>query len=128
MPASLLLFVPMDKLPNRIRHFRKRSGWTLEYVALELDTSITHVSLLEKGSRPLTQDWMRRFAYLFGITPGELLPMTENAFTLSDNERDLLTRYRSASDEARHTLDRVSEAILPYNAQPADNHDQARAA
>jgi transcriptional regulator with XRE-family HTH domain len=119
----------MDELPNRIRHFRKRRGWTLEYVALEIGTSINHVSFLEKGKRPLTQDWMRRFASLFGITPGELLPPSENAFTLDDKEREWITRYRDASPETRQTLDRVSDAVLPYKAQPADDppHDRKAA-
>jgi transcriptional regulator with XRE-family HTH domain len=114
----------MAEFPNRIRHFRKARGWTLEYVALEIDTSITHVSLLEKGQRALTQQWMRRFADLFGVTPGELLPESENAYNLAPDERDLIDRYRSASSEQRQTFARVSEAILPYAPEPPDLNDQ----
>lgn len=111
----------MDKLPNRIRALRKSRQWTLEYVALSLGSTIGQVSMLETGKRPLSQEWMQRIAYLFDVSVADILPPDQNPDRLSDEERQLISRFRAGSNEQRAALKGVSEALIPYSPQPDFN-------
>jgi transcriptional regulator with XRE-family HTH domain len=59
-------------MPNRIRELRIARNLTLEEVALNVGTSVQQLSRLERGSRRLTDDWMRRVARALYVRPADL--------------------------------------------------------
>jgi transcriptional regulator with XRE-family HTH domain len=126
--ATILPFVSMGQMPNRLRELRKAHKWTLEYVALEIGTAPGQVAQLERGMRPLTPGWMARFAALFHVKPGALLNPEDNPTILSDEEAAFLDRYRAASSEQRRTLGGLMDVVIPYRSEQLEEDSQSQAA
>lgn len=118
MTATIVKFVPMAELPNRIRELRKAKPWKLEQLAERLGTSVSQLSDLERGNRELTYHWMRRIARELDVEPADLLLQQDNSLSLSPAERALVERYRQGSDDQRDQLTKLSEVIVPYRAEP----------
>ncbi|MDX3883587.1 MAG: helix-turn-helix transcriptional regulator [Sphingomonas sp.] len=106
--------------PNRIKELREAKGITQAALARLVHADPATLNKLEKGSRGLDQQWMRRIAPHLGVTPAELLPQSDNPLILSDEERDFVERYRAASRSDRDTFNRVADAVLPFR-QKRDN-------
>lgn len=51
-----------SRVPNNIRAIRRRKGLSLEAVAERMGTSAQQLSRLERGQRPLTEEWARKAA------------------------------------------------------------------
>jgi transcriptional regulator with XRE-family HTH domain len=118
MPDNVYIFVSMAELPNKIRALRKARGWTLEYVANELDCSIPQIADLEKGLRTLHYDWMVRIARVFGVAPADLLLDKDVPDRLSDDERALINQYRAGSEQDRQKVQAMADVILPWRGPP----------
>lgn len=106
---------------NRLREMRKAAGVTQKALADATGVTQGAISNLENGTRPLTIEWMRAFARVLGCAAADLLDSGDNPDRLSDEERELVQRYRAASQQERQTLSRVAEAVVPFT--PAE--DQA---
>ena len=106
--------------PNRIRELREAIGLTQTELARLANAHPTALNKLEKGSRGLDQDWMRRLAPHLKVTPAELLPVEDNPYLLSDRERDVVERMREAGVEDLQTFERVTDAVLPFRPRDAD--------
>lgn len=81
-------------------------------------TKVT-ISDLERGEMRLDTGYMRRIAKALKVTAADILLPDDNPYSLEDDERQLIELYRSATDEQRDQLRRVSEAIVPFR-QKAD--------
>lgn len=104
--------------PNRIRELREAKGLTQADLAQLANVTPSALNKLEKGSRGLDQEWMRRLARILDCEPADLLPDTDNRWRLTDDERDFLERYRAAGAKERETFGKVADAILPYSGPP----------
>jgi len=104
----------MAELPNRIREYRKAKGWTLEELGEKVGCSYVHVSDIERGAVELSRHWMLRFSGALGVKPADLLLPEENSDSLSPDERELVERYRLATDDQREQLSRMAEVIVPW--------------
>lgn len=111
----------MADFPNRIRELRTARGWSLEALAQKVGCSKVQISELERGLIQLTVDWMRRIAEPLGVTPAELLAPSDNPLMLSETERGLIERYRSATPDQQQSLERVTEALIPYRIEKRDD-------
>ena len=58
---------------NRIRAVREAKGRTLDEVAPKIGITVPHLSRMERGKRPLTDDWMHRIALVLECDPREFL-------------------------------------------------------
>lgn len=58
---------------NRIRAIREASARTLDEVAARVGITVPHLSRMERGKRPLTDEWMHRIAVILDCDPRELL-------------------------------------------------------
>lgn len=96
---------------NRIRELRKAAGLTQIQLASRTGISQPAISQLENDERPLDVDWMRTLAREFGCTPADLLPDEDNPDRLSEEERALLAAFRSAGEQQREMIRRVSEPV-----------------
>jgi len=102
---------------NRIRELRKKRGLSQKEAADRIGMHQTHFSKLENGQRPLSLDWARRIAKLFGVNVADLLSDDDNPERLAEDERPLIERYRAGSEDEKATMHRVTEAISPYRVQ-----------
>jgi transcriptional regulator with XRE-family HTH domain len=108
----------MADAPNRIRELRLARDWSQDKLANEVGCSKPQISDLERGNKPLTVEWMRRISRALTsseapISPADLLSQGDNPLLLSDAERELIERLRSATPEQRHNVERVTEALIP---------------
>lgn len=63
---------------NRIRHYRKRRGLTLEELAKRVGTSAQTISRLETEVMTVSTDWLERIGQALGVHPAELLEKPED--------------------------------------------------
>ncbi|WP_158217685.1 helix-turn-helix domain-containing protein [Sphingomonas sp. KC8] len=108
----------MSDAPNRIRELRLAANLSQQKVGDAIGVSKVTISELELGKMSLTVDYMRRIAPVLGVTPAELLLASDNPHLAQADERDLLERYRAADDAQREQIQRVTEALMPYRADP----------
>lgn len=112
--ADLLHFMAMGDFPNRVNELRRDRGLTQQELADAVGCSKMQVSGIERGKREFSYSMMQRFAKALGVSVADLLGVQDNPYLLSDDERDLVTRMRYASPQEREQLQRVAEAIIPY--------------
>lgn len=123
MLAEVLHFVPMSDAPNRIRELRMARKLSQQTVAELVGVSKVTISDLERGVMRFDVEYMKRIAAALStppfeaITPADLLPPSAHPWALSQDERDLIERYRMAPRETREQVHRVAEALMPYKPQ-----------
>lgn len=110
--GTVLLFVRMEALPNRIRELRKARGWKLEDLADRLNCGITQVSDLERGRRELTYHWMKRLGRALGVEPAGLLLEQDNSRSLSGDEHELVGLYQRATEPQRQQLLQMARILV----------------
>lgn len=133
MSAVILPFRAMHEKPagpNRIREMRRRkthsSGkeWTQGDLAEAVGLSVTQISDLERGTKPLTLGWMEAIAGALDCAVSDLLIDRHNPDRLrGPGEEKLVRMYRDGSDPERAQLLRVSEAVTGYRAPPPPGND-----
>lgn len=84
---------------------------TLQALADRLNCSVAQLSDLEHGKRQLTQHWMKRLGRALRVRAGELLP-ADDAIALTDEEKDLLLRYRAGSGIEQEKLLAIARIII----------------
>lgn len=77
-----------------------------------------HISGVERGKRDLSLTLMRRLADVFGVSVADLLPRRDNPSLLSDDEMHLVNTYRQADDDTKENIQRVTDALVPFNHFP----------
>lgn len=60
-------------MQNRLRHWRKRRGLTLQQVAERSGTTAQTVSRVETGAMRLSADWIAAFARALDVQPSDLI-------------------------------------------------------
>jgi transcriptional regulator with XRE-family HTH domain len=85
---------------NRIQELRERKGWSQAELAKRVGTSQPQIDRLEKGTRRLTEDWMRRVAKALDVRATELLELA----TAAELENDVETYLPDASLEMARPL------------------------
>lgn len=73
---------------NRIKELRERAGVSQEALAEQANTSSQQISRLEKGTRRLTDEWMRRLAGPLGCLPHELMAEAVEAPFIGETIKD----------------------------------------
>ena len=114
--ADILHFAPMWEAPNRIRELRMKAKLSQQALGDRIGTSKVTISDLERGKMALTLDYMRRIAKVLGLGPADLIPRDDHRWALSVEEQELVERFREASTEQRHAIQRVAEALVPFAA------------
>lgn len=75
---------PMVETTNNIARFREARGWSRPDLAVRMGTSPQQVERLEKGQRKLSQEWMTRFAQVFGVDVAEIIKVSADALPPSN--------------------------------------------
>ena len=72
------------------------------------------ISDLERGKMRLDVEYMRRIAAALDVLPADLLPLSDNPYSLSGDERALIEQLRTATDDQRDQVRRVADVIIPF--------------
>ena len=108
------------KAPNRIRELREAVGISQAELSRRINVTPPALQKVEIGTRKLDQQWMRRIARALGCAPAELLPVEDNPWALSGEEKELIHRLRSARADDREKLNRVASVVLEFKAEGKD--------
>lgn len=109
----------MTEYPNRIYELRRAKGWSQQELSDIVGCSKMHISGLERGKRELSLDWMRRLGDAFGVSAAEILSNDDNPSRLSDDEAEIIARWRAADPHTRENIQRVTEALMPFRHFPS---------
>lgn len=106
--------------PNRIRELRDAIGMSQAELARRIHVTPSALQKVEIGARKLDQEWMRRVAAVLDVSPAEILPVDDNPWMLSEDEKHLLEQYRRSRDEDRDKLRRVADVVLEFRGPDKD--------
>lgn len=120
MQATVLQFVRMQDMPNRILELRRAAGLSQEELAFRVGVSKMQISGMERGKRELSLTMMRRLADALGVNTVDLLSSEDNPTILDDDARRLVARYNRAPEDQRRNLDRIAEALVPTGQRDRD--------
>lgn len=120
MQATVLQFVRMEDMPNRILELRRAAGLSQEELAFRVGVSKMQISGMERGKRELSLTMMRRLADALGVNTVDLLSSEDNPTILDDDARRLVARYNRAPEDQRRNLDRIAEALVPTGQRDRD--------
>lgn len=110
--------------PNRIRELREAIGMSQAELARRISITPGALQKVEVGARKLDQQWMRRIAPVLKVTPADLLPAVDNPYSLTDEERAMIDRMRSAGTRERAQLHQLADVVVPWR----NNHPESDAA
>lgn len=108
----------MSDAPNRIREFRMAAKLSQQKIADAIGVSKMTISDLERGNILLNLDYMERIADVLKVAPADLLPTRLNPDALDPAERELISRYREATEDERDQVRKVADVLLPYRHEP----------
>lgn len=124
MTAEVIPFLRMEDYPNRIYELRKKRGLSQEALGEAIGVTKMSLSRMERGKQAITLDQLRAIGEVLQVNPADLLSLRDNPYGPRDEgEFAMINRYRAADEEQRQMLERVTEALVPFNAD-----DRSRAA
>jgi transcriptional regulator with XRE-family HTH domain len=97
-----------------IREWREHCGLSLEELAQAAGMVKGNLSKIERGINPYTQIRLELIAKRLGCTPADLLSRPPNVAP------ELEVMIQTASPEQRSQLSAIAEALLQWQAAPAD--------
>lgn len=106
---------------ERIKRLRERKGWSLRYLEERTGINYSVLSRIENGKRIVTDDEIRIFSDLFGVSAdyllgrGEVKEQRENYYALTDKDRRDI-----AKDLDKIMNDLESDAALAFHGEPMD--------
>lgn len=118
--ATVLSFVRMEDMPNRILELRRAAGLSQEELGFRIGVSKMQISGMERGKRELSLSMMRRLADVLGCSVADILADEDNPMRLDTNERRLLSRFRAADADQQQNIERVTEALAPVRERARD--------
>ena len=96
-------------LAKRIKYFREQDGLTLREVASKINKSPSQVSLWERGINPPSCIDLFKLCLLYEITLPDLFPEIYEEKRISQQEFELIKKYRSADKDIKTTVNKVLE-------------------
>lgn len=121
MSAEVLHFFRVIDAPNRIRELRIAAGFSQQALGDRIGVSKVTISELERGLMKLDTEYMRRLAAALDVLPADLLPLSDNPYSLTSDERELIERLRAASEDQRDQVHKVADVLIPFRGEPADS-------
>ena len=80
---------------RRIRHYRKRRGYTQEQLGLSINTSGAYISNIERGVKKPSLDNLAAIAEILDITVNDVIVPEHEFLDKIIESTDLLSRYPS---------------------------------
>ena len=118
MTATILYFVPMDKMPNRLRAMRKKAGLTLVEVGERMGLTHTHLSNMERGVRKLDLETMEKLARILDCTVADFLRDDHFPDRLSSQEQAVIDNLRRMEEGDRNRVADIASTFAQEEADP----------
>ena len=96
-------------LPERLKYYRMQKGLSLRDVAEKINKSPSQVSFWERGINPPSCMDLFRLCLIYNISLADLFPGIKNEYKPSQNEIELLKKYRAADKEVKITILKILE-------------------
>lgn len=96
---------------SRLRELRKRAGLTQAELAERTGVSQPAISQMENDATTMDTAWMRALARELNCTPADLLSDEDNPDRLSEQERELIHKFRKATGAQRELITRVADPL-----------------
>lgn len=122
MSAVVIQFTPMDKLPHRVRHMRKQAGKTIEELAAAIQMKAPHLSMLERGLRPLSLDRMQEIAEALGCSTADLLADQDNPDRLPSPIAEIVDRLERMDEASFAKVREITAIFAPEPDLPPLTH------
>lgn len=119
-----MAYILAMKPTNRLRELRKKAGLTQAELAELMGWSQPAISQLENDTRPFDIDDMRRLARVLQCAPADLLDDQDNPDRLTDEERELVNKFRSADAVQRQMVQRVAEPVSGFKGAEAEENER----
>ncbi|MFY9350635.1 MAG: helix-turn-helix transcriptional regulator [Sphingobium sp.] len=113
MTAIVIEFTPMDKLPHRIRLLRKKAGMTIEELAQAIGMKPPHLSMAERGLRPVSLERMREIASVLQCSTADLLSDQDNPDRLPPPIADIVERLERMDAESIAKVRDIAAIFAP---------------
>lgn len=117
MPAIILHFIPMDKLPNRLRAMRKQANMTLVQLGERMGMTHTHLSNMERGVRKLDLETMERLARILNCSVADFLTDDHFPNRLSAQEQAVIDNMRRMESGDRNRVADIASTFAPETDQ-----------
>lgn len=92
------------EIGNRIRKYRKDSGWTQEQLAEKINVTKSRVSNWEQGINRPDADIIGLICRALNVSPSDLLDVHLTDDELSEHEKQVINAYRNKA-ELQHAVD-----------------------
>lgn len=120
--GTVISFVAMADMPNRLFELRRKSGLSQQALGELVGCTKVHISGIERGKREMSLDLMRRIAKVFGVPPAELLSFDDHPGRLSVEEQLLVENYRRADPIQRELVQRLAEPTSSFDNNLSRQH------
>lgn len=97
---------------TRLRELRKAAGLTQVELAEQTGVSQPTISDLENDRLSMSLAWTRTFSRVLNCAPADLLADEDNPDRLSEEERELIHKFREASGAQRELIVRLADPLL----------------
>ena len=104
-----------NSISGTVRELRKRTNKTLMQVASDLQISYGAYQKYESGAVDVSTDMLCKLADYFNVTTDYLLgrePQDRSAPILSQEESELVDKYRSIGAANRELLSDIADAVV----------------
>ena len=113
----------MSRICRSLKFLREQKNLSINKLAELLCMSKSTYASYEYGAREPNCDMLCKLADYFGVTTDYLLgrePHDTSAPSLSDNESDLIEKYRSITYSQRELLSDIVDAIVKADGKRSD--------
>ena len=101
----------LETYGSKIKAFRTRAGLTTEQLADALEISSSSVRNWECGLTPPDPEYIYRMFTILDVEPNEFFGIEGAGTTLTDQEKKLLSSYRSLDDRGQEDILLFTDAL-----------------
>lgn len=113
MASNVIIFVPMSQLPHRVREMRKKADKSIDDMAAHLGMKPPHVSMMERGLRPLHLDRMKEIADYLGCSVADLLDDRDNPDRLPEEIAEVVHNLEKLAPEDVQKVKDITAMFVP---------------
>lgn len=92
---------------DMLKYLRTKAGLSQRGLADKVGLSASTISMYEVGAREPDFETEEKLADLFNVDLNTLRGIDPEKYILSEDEKKLIDKYRSADDEIKHMIERM---------------------
>ena len=101
----------VEDLPNRIREWRKKRGWSQGVLGNKIGVDTVHISNMERGLRNTNLTRLRQIAEALECNVADLLIAADNPYGADPDVEQIFANLSKMGPEARIALRSVAKSL-----------------